>query len=65
MDGCALVKTMSRVGQNRFFWPMKEDVIWYRPENVLGLVPGPQSVTKRHVMLDALVWQDICSALEP
>lgn len=24
-DSCALVKTMSHVGKNRFFWPMRDE----------------------------------------
>lgn len=63
-DSCALVKTMSRIGRNRFFWPMREDVIWYQPKDVVRLVPEPQQVTKRHVMLDPTVWAEICSALD-
>ena len=59
----ALVKTMNRVGPNRFFWPMRDDIIWYELENVLGLVPEPLPVTKRHTMLNASVWEEICSLL--
>ena len=28
-ESCALVKTLHKVGVNRFYWPMKDDVIWY------------------------------------
>lgn len=63
-DSCALVKTMSHVGKNRFFWPMREDVIWYRPKDVVRLVSEPQQVTKRHMILDPAVCAEICSALD-
>jgi hypothetical protein len=40
-ESYALIKTMSCVGDNRLFWPMREDIVWYQPENVFGLVPEP------------------------
>lgn len=60
-QSCALVKTMHRVGANRFFWPMKDDVIWYTHENVVGLVPEPQPVTSRHMKLTDSVCKELCS----
>ncbi|CAM4303788.1 unnamed protein product [Leuciscus chuanchicus] len=57
-DSCVLVKTMSGIGCNRFFWPMRDDVIWYEPDNVLGLIPEPTAVTKRHVQINATAWQE-------
>ncbi|XP_045062811.1 uncharacterized protein LOC121537485 [Coregonus clupeaformis] len=63
-EGCALVRTMSHIGKNKFFWPMRDDVIWYRPEDVIRLVPEPQPVTKRHVMVEPTVWKEICSVLD-
>ncbi|XP_063044641.1 uncharacterized protein LOC134438864 [Engraulis encrasicolus] len=58
-DSCLLVKTMSRVGINRFFWPMRDDVIWYRPEDLIRMVPEPVPVTKRHMMLEPSIWKEI------
>lgn len=60
-ESCALVKTMSRVGANRLFWPMREDIVWYQPENVFGLVPEPHPVTKRHMILDGAVGGNVLS----
>lgn len=37
--GCTLVKTMSIISKNRFFWLMKDDVLWYEPHDLLGLAP--------------------------
>lgn len=54
-NSCALVTVMSRTGRNGFFWPMRENVIWYQHKDVVRLVPEPQQVTKRHVMLDTMV----------
>lgn len=63
-ESSALVKTMSRVRANRFFWPRREEIVWYQPENVLGLVPEPHPVTKWHMMPDGAVWEDICSLVK-
>ncbi|KAK9977123.1 hypothetical protein ABG768_018944 [Culter alburnus] len=60
----ALVKTMSRIGKNRWYWPMNDDIIWYQPEDVLRLVPEPQPVTKRHMMLDPLVWEEVLTEFD-
>ena len=62
-ESCALVKTMHSVGANRFYWPMKDDVIWYTHENVVGLVPEPKPVTTRHMKLMDSVWKELCSRL--
>lgn len=56
----ALVKTMSKTGHNRFFWPLRDDIIWYKPINVIGLIPEPVAVTKRHKEIVPPVWEEIC-----
>ena len=58
------VKTMCIIGVNRFFWPLKDDILWYRHEHFLGLVPEPKPVTKRHMMLDMSVWNEISSMMD-
>lgn len=52
------LKAMNKVGINRFFWPMLEDIIWYDYEQVLmfapepkRVVPEPEHVTKRYVQI--------------
>lgn len=52
------VKTMHRVGQNRFFWPMMDDVLWYPKKRVLTVLSNPpRPVTKRHVEIKPEVWE--------
>ena len=41
------VKTMNKIGQNRFIWPQREDKIWYNAEHIIGIIPEPQKVSKR------------------
>lgn len=55
---------MSQIGKNRWYWPMNDDIIWYQPEDVVRLVPEPQPVTKRHIMLDPLVWEEVLTELD-
>lgn len=43
---------------------MNDDIIWYQPEDVVRLVPEPQPVTKRHIMLDPLVWEEVLTELD-
>ncbi len=39
------VKCMHRVGNNKFFWPSKEDILWYLFDDILQLIEEPQPVT--------------------
>ncbi|GAA6097270.1 uncharacterized protein LOC114558355 [Tachysurus ichikawai] len=59
----ALVKTMSRIGLNSFFWPLRDDIIWYQTKNIIGLIPEPVPVTKRHKEIILSVWEEICETL--
>uniref|UniRef100_A0A0E9QLU3 Uncharacterized protein n=1 Tax=Anguilla anguilla TaxID=7936 RepID=A0A0E9QLU3_ANGAN len=52
---------MSREGDNRFFWPMRDYVVWYMRDNVIGLVPEPKPVTSRHMMLTNMVCEELSS----
>ncbi|CAL8363301.1 unnamed protein product [Boreogadus saida] len=45
------VKCMHRVGENRFFCPLREDLHWYPLEDVLTLIPHPENVTARHMAI--------------
>lgn len=56
----AEVKTMTSIGRNRFYWPMRDDVIWYAPMDIIGLIPEPVPVTKRHMKIKMAVWEEIC-----
>ncbi|XP_062572779.1 uncharacterized protein LOC134234748 [Saccostrea cucullata] len=52
------VKTMHRVGRNRFFWPMMDDVLWYQKENIITILDNPpRPVTKRHVEIEPEIWE--------
>ncbi|XP_052387769.1 nucleobindin-2-like [Carassius gibelio] len=42
------VKYLHRVGHNRYYWPMREDALWYPFEDVLRLIPAPQHDTGLH-----------------
>ena len=38
-DDSIEVKTMNRIGNNRFYWPVRDDVIWYKYATVVSLIP--------------------------
>jgi len=50
------VKVMHSVGKNRFFCTMMDDVLWYKPDDVIGLLENPPHVTNRHMKLDDTSW---------
>ena len=52
------IKTTHRVGRNRFFWPMMNDVLWYPKANfTTNLNNPPRPVTKRHIEIEPDVWE--------
>ncbi|KAI4804359.1 hypothetical protein KUCAC02_025989 [Chaenocephalus aceratus] len=56
MDTHVQVKCMHVAGVNRFFCPLREDVILYPFEDILRVIPPPKSVTSRHVEIDKDIW---------
>ena len=62
-DDSIEVKTMNRIGNNRFYWPVRDDVIWYKYATVVSLIPPPTPVTHRHVEIDKRYWTAICTKL--
>ncbi len=56
-NGDVEVKCMHRIGDNRFFWPTRNDVCWYAPEMILAVIPAPQTVTSRHFCIEASTWK--------
>ncbi|XP_045175680.2 uncharacterized protein LOC123536521 [Mercenaria mercenaria] len=59
-DKSAEVNCMCRIGENRFFWPLVKDVIWYSWSDVLMNIQEPRPVTSsrgsRHVQVDPECW---------
>lgn len=53
------VMVMHKVGENRYFWPLRDDSLWYQKENFVCLIPPPCPVTKRHHQIDKCVWEAI------
>jgi len=60
----AEVKCMCRIGTNRFFWPLVEDIIWYRWGDIIMSIPEPQQVTSRHVQIDPGVWTTVMKKVD-
>nr|XP_046230013.1 uncharacterized protein LOC124051031 [Scatophagus argus] len=59
----ALVKCMHRAGVNRFFWPAREDILWYLFDEVLEIIRAPQPVTSRHMEVQKDVWRRLSQSL--
>lgn len=55
------VKCMSKVGraENRFFWSLRDDVLWYLFEDVLRIIPPPKPVNSRHVEINQDIWSNL------
>lgn len=58
-EGYAQVKCMHCVGPNRYFWPAREDSIWYILDDILRLIPAPLNVTARHVEIRKDIWSKL------
>jgi hypothetical protein len=43
------VMCMHRIGQNRFFWPVRADICWYVKDDIVCVIPEPEKVTGRHM----------------
>ncbi len=49
------VKCMHRIGPNRFFWPLRDYVLWYPYKDLLTLIPAPQQV----IEIDKEMWSKL------
>ena len=58
------VNSMARVGKNRFFWPLREDKIWYKYDDVITWIPPPEKVTNRHHQVAMEYWSEILEKLD-
>ena len=63
-DGDVQVKCMHNIGRNRFFWPVRHDVCWYKYDDILAIIPEPQKVTARHHQVDPKIWEETVTQLE-
>lgn len=50
------VRCMQKIGVNRFFWPAREDILWYLFEDIVCIIPPPRAVTGRHMEIESEVW---------
>ncbi|CAG6016109.1 unnamed protein product [Menidia menidia] len=46
-------------GKNRFYWPNREDTLWYPFDGVVRIISQPTQVTGRHVEIDKEIWAEI------
>lgn len=51
------VKCMHKNGTNKFYWPSpRDDITWYRDDQVVCLMKEPQPLNKGSVQLEKIVW---------
>ncbi|KAK7918767.1 hypothetical protein WMY93_010051 [Mugilogobius chulae] len=60
----ALVKCMHKAGANRFYWPPRDDILWYLFDDVLQLIHPPQPVTSRHMEIQKDVYKELAGLLQ-
>ena len=58
-DGEIEVMVMHRVGDNRYFWPLRDDCLWYSRENFVTVIPVPNLVAKRHHEIEKQIYNII------
>lgn len=59
----ALVKCLHRAGANRFFWPARDDILWYLFDDMLEIIQAPQPVTFRHMEIQRDVWKRLSQSM--
>ena len=57
------VKVMHRIGLNRFFGPMLEDILWYSHCDNVAYIGQPNAVGSRHYKLSQAEWEFIAKSL--
>ena len=50
------VKCMHPVGINKFFWPSRPDICWYKKDDVKNIIPAPCNVNSRHFQVQPDIW---------
>ena len=59
-EGDIEVQCMHSVGDNRFFWPDRDDICWYDKAQIVAVIPPPTAVTARYMKVDIHLWAAIC-----
>ena len=49
------VRFMQKIGVNRFFWPARDDILWYLFEDIVCIIPPTRAVTGRHMEIESEV----------
>ena len=57
------VKCLHKVGENRFYWPMHDDICWHQRDSILGVIPPLEKVTGRHVRVAPALWEKILTRM--
>lgn len=65
-DDDALIECMTKIGDNRFFWPVCRDEAWYMQQDILGVIPEPTLIGRsgRHHQVHPQAWEHACKLLQ-
>jgi len=63
-DDDALIQCMAKVGENRYFWPVCQDIAWYMRQDILAVLHEPTPIGRgRHCEVDQRVYQRVLQKL--
>ena len=54
------VKVMHSVGDNKFIWPTKDDILSYEYDKVIQSIPPATNITKRLYKIDDEIYNELC-----
>jgi hypothetical protein len=58
------VKVMHKIGQNRYFWPLLPDILWYKHDKVVYKIQEPSLVGSRHYQLSKTDYERLLQLIQ-
>lgn len=54
---------MHKIGQNRYFWPLLPDILWYEHDKIVCKIQEPSPVGSRHFQLSKTDYEHLLQLL--
>lgn len=58
------VQVMHKIGNNRYFWPMIPDILWYNHSQIICEISEPTKVGFRHYQLSKSDWDKVVKVVD-
>jgi hypothetical protein len=58
------VQVMHKIGNNRYFWPLMPDILWYKHSQLLCEITEPTKVGTRHYQLSKPDWTKVVKVMD-